>query len=173
MKLFNLTLLVLILVGCFCGQTQAQAQANQDTLHLVQTRGSRSDSNLSHSLQAVLDSGGTLKGNDSAGRFIIAIPAGNEQKLAQSKSVVKSSTTVPPQWDAVGQLTLSYDATNKPTEQELKNLGLKLIEDYVPGSFLIVALANGGSIDAQLVQKLKDWKKIQYATPVFKINALR
>ena len=104
---------------------------------------------------------------------VIAVSAENYDKLAASKAVRHVTPDMLPGdvSPVAKRLKLSYKADDKPTEADLDKIGLKLVEDYQRGSFMIVDPV-GDRIDAALADKLEQSTKIQYATPTFKRPAL-
>lgn len=124
-------------------------------------------------LLAVRESGGILRGSEPRGkRVIIEAPAEGIEKLQSSKAVKSVSMDIPESWNPVSRLKLSYGGENRLTEDELKNLGFKLIEDYRKSSFMIVEPIGEQLIDAKLVSKLEADEKIQFATAVFRVKAV-
>jgi subtilisin family serine protease len=69
------------------------------------------------------------------------------------------------------RLTLNYEPNARPNDQQLKDLGLRLIEDYARGSFLIVEPINR-QIDAALATRLERSPQVQYVSPSFRIKAI-
>ena len=123
---------------------------------------------------AVRESGGILKGSEPQGkRIIIEVPMAGLEKLHSSKAVKSVSMEVPETWNPVFRLKLSYDAEGSLTEEELKSLGFKLIEDYRKGSFMVVEPVGEQKIDAKLVAKLEENKKIEFATAMFRVKAIQ
>ena len=130
--------------------------------------------NISATLLAVKEANGVLKGADGLGKraIIEASPEGVE-KLRSSRIVRSVSTDVPEKWNPVFRLKLSYEAGNSLTDEDLKSFGVKLIEDYEKGSFVIAELVGDQMVDAKLISKLKENKKILFATAVFRVKAIQ
>jgi subtilisin family serine protease len=125
---------------------------------------------LSSALIATRDANGVLNGVDDTGRLIITVPNAFLARLRNSMAVERVEEQPPPNWNSVKKLKLSY-AGNPPTEGELKAIGLKLIEDYKEGSFLIVEPVSK-QIDAQLVSRLERTEKIKFATASLRLKAI-
>jgi hypothetical protein len=120
-------------------------------------------------LAATAEAEGVLKGNDDEGNPVIAVPAGNEKKLEDSKAV-KKVEPAPDKWSPVKKLMLKYDGT-PPSKKELEDMGLELVEDYKPGSFLIVRVAKGKQIDAAMIKSLEKCPSIIRVEPDMKVRA--
>jgi thermitase len=127
---------------------------------------------LSPALRATRDAGGVLRGLDDTGHAVITVKTSALDKLRYSASVLSVVPSPPPTWNAVEKLKLSYRKGSPPTEAELDQLGLRLIEDYSKGSFLIVAL-NGKPVDAELIEKFTHSEKVQYVSPSLRLPATR
>lgn len=127
-------------------------------------------SNLSAALRVIKDAQGVLKGTDDAGQLIISTAQGSMKALRNSKAITFLSESVPTNWRPVKRLKVSYGPDNKPKEEDLRIAGLRLIEDYQKGSFMVVEpLSN--QIDAQLAGKLEANSRFLFATPVLQIRA--
>lgn len=77
----------------------------------------------------------------------------------------------PINWEPVKRLKLSYDLSNKPSAEDLNKLGLRLIEDYEKGSFMIVEPLNN-QIDSHLAQAIQAEPHISYATLAPSVRAI-
>jgi thermitase len=74
-------------------------------------------------------------------------------------------TEIPPVEERSIRLMISYsDVDSKPAEQTLQAAGLKLIEDYENGSFLIVEPSTG-TVTADTVEALMADNAVTYAAP--------
>jgi len=158
-----------VLIGLF--SSPGSPALADDPLFLVDVHERRAiedpmASKLSPALLATRDGGGVLKGSDETGKPIIAVPMANLPDIRRSKAVRQVSEAVPPNWSPVTRLKLSYRGLDRPTEGLLKELGLKLIEDYGKGSFMIVEPVNR-RIDSSLVTKLEECDGFRYVTPTF------
>ena len=160
-------LLASIVCECHADDNERLWLANLRTRRQIEANG---PSNISAALLATIDSGGELKGCDSIGRPIILASSNGIALLKKSVAVDSISEQVPSDWNSVEELTLSYSPSSKPTAGELEGIGLRIVEDYEKGPFLIVEPFNK-RIDAALATKLKNNKKIIYADPSFTIRA--
>lgn len=127
---------------------------------------------LSPALAAVKASGGVLKGSDDSGRPVLLVP--NKLAIAalqKSPAVERKLDEVPLTWNRVRRLKISYKTNQRPSEEELTKLGLRTIEDYQKGSFLIVETVNR-EVDAKLADELDRSKQVRYATLSVPINAI-
>lgn len=132
----------------------------------------RSVSNLSPELLAVKLSGGTLVGNTPDGEVLLkGTTERGLQDLMAHPNTKNISKVAPPEQNKIVTLRLSYDAATKPTAEQLKTLGLELVEDYVKGTFLIVKPDK--PIDAELLKKLEATKSLQLVSPVMKIKPIK
>ncbi len=159
------------LFGCY--GTSAQAD---DPLFLVDVHERRAiedpaAARISPALLATRDGGGVLRGSDAMGKAVIAVPMANLPEIQRSKAVRRVSEVVPQDWTPVTRLKLSYKGLERPTNDLLKELGLKLIEDYGNGSFMIVEPVNR-RIDSSLVTKLEACEKVRYVTPSFVLRPI-
>jgi subtilisin family serine protease len=77
----------------------------------------------------------------------------------------------PRNWHPVRRLKISYAQNNKPTEADLEALGLRLVEDYARGSFLVVEPINR-RIDAALADRLAGSAKVRFAAAVLQVKAI-
>jgi hypothetical protein len=153
------------------------AQSPQN-LYLVELRrpdhpaGDDGHQKLSPALGVTKDAGGTLKGSDNTGQPVIALSQEAVDELRKSR-LVRTIYSASEDFHPVTQLKLSYDAANPPTEGELRELGLKLVEDYRQGSFMVVEPASN-VIDSKLLVKMESMSKFLRVTPLFHIrSALR
>ncbi len=149
----------------------------QDQRFIAEVRGRQSitdtPSKLSPALLATKDADGVLLGSDEFGRPVIS--AANIRNVTRSKAVT-SAAPAPVEWKPIHtdkslRLKLSYKQGTKPTSNDLERMGLKLIEDYQKGSFLI-AEPFSGTVDASIVGRLEASASILFATPSFQIKAI-
>jgi subtilisin family serine protease len=165
-------------MAVLCGLIGQSQSRGEDQLLSAQLRNQRSvvagtPSNLSPSLIATRDGGGILKGSDILGNSVIAVPHANVKRFKASLSVRRllfGGTVTPANYLPVKRLKLSYQSDSRPTDQDLQGLGLRVIEDYKKGSFLIVEPLNN-NIDAELAGKLEK-AKISYAAPLLRLRAI-
>jgi hypothetical protein len=160
-----------VLAFLFC-----HAQAGNDTILVLvdvdQAQSSDRFSKLSPTLSVTKTSGGILKGADSLGRVVISLSPSALNKL-KNDSVVRTVTeNVPSDCTPVRQLKISYKSGNPPASEELSALGLRIVENYVKGNFLIVEPTNG-IIHASLVSQLEENAKVQHVAPVLHIKAMQ
>jgi thermitase len=158
-------------IAVFCADA-----LGRDKLYLVRPHGRRSltaDSRpkLSDALIATRKAGGILKGANNVGQPVILTPESHTAALTAETAMWSATSDVPVNWYPVKRLKLSYEKDAKLTSADLEKLGLKLIEDYQRGQFLIVEPISK-QIDAPLVSKLADDPKVQFATPTFRIKAI-
>ncbi len=113
-----------------------------------------------------------LKGYDASGKAVISVPTERVEQLRKSRAVRSINTEVPHDWQPVRRLKLSYKADHKPTEGDLRKLGLRLIEDYQKGRFLVVEPVSG-QVDARLAEHLETDARIDYAAPLFPFKAIQ
>jgi hypothetical protein len=171
-KMFNVVALATFLGGF--GTTTTMAK-NDKVRCLVEVRSraainSKSPLRLAPALLATKDAKGVLEGADLTGKPIIAVLPENLTKLKESKAVEGFRQKLPKEWYPVKRLKLSYWRGNKPSANNLQSMGLKTIEDYAKGAFLIVEPING-RIDGSLLEKLDKNTKIKYGVPLFKTKA--
>jgi hypothetical protein len=148
------------------------ADEKKDKLYLVALRDRKEisghPSNLSPALIAMKDADGQLKGSDTHGKPVIAVTEEQVENLKKSRAVM-AVEDAPKDWNPVKRLKISYK--DKLTVDELKQMGLHLIDDYEKGSFMIVEVVGEG-IDSQLARKLEGNPKILYATPSLRVTAI-
>jgi len=168
---------LLIYTAVFCTfVTGLNAQTPDATLKSVQLRTGSSltaaaPPKLSAALIATRDSNGVLNGVDDAGRLVITVPNSFLSRLRNSMAVARVEEQPPQNWNPVKKLKLTYQGQNAPSEGELKEMGLKLLEDYKKGSFLIVEPVTK-QIDARLVSSLEHNEKIKFATASLRLKAI-
>jgi len=126
---------------------------------------------LSAALIATRDANGVLNGVDDGGRLVITVPNSFLSRLRNSMAVARVEEQPPQNWNPVKKLKLSYQDQNPPGEAELKEMGLKLLEDYKKGSFLIVEPVTK-QIDARLVSLLEHNAKIKFAAASLRLKAI-
>lgn len=167
-----------VLATLFCSLTSTDRWgSDRDSLYLVAVHARRdieadAAKKLAPALLATKDAGGVLKGSDIAGNPVIAVPAGQVEKLRKSRAVRSISTDVPKDWHPVRRLKLSYKADIKPNGDDLRKLGVKLVEDYQKGRFMVVETIDG-QIDAKLVDRLEGCSQIEYIAPLLQIKAIQ
>jgi hypothetical protein len=127
--------------------------------------------NLAAALVATVDASGELKGSDKNGRPIIAIAEKDLKALQDSPAIRSVPVKAAKDWTPVNRLRLSYSGASIG-EKEAKELGLKIVEDYAKGSFLIVEPLDG-KVNADLLKKLEKQPRIENVTPMFKVKAIR
>jgi hypothetical protein len=167
-----------VCLAVLCGSLTAPIGkgSDGDDLYLVDVHDRReieadATRNLAPSLLATKDAGGVLKGSDLSAKPVIAVSAEKVEDIRKSRAVRSISPNVPKDWQPVRRLKLSYKADDKLNEDDLKKLGLKVIEDYQRGSFMVVEPVNG-QIDALLAARLECCPKIRYITPLFQAKAI-
>lgn len=129
---------------------------------------------LSPALRATKEVNGILRGTDSSGQFVITAQRTKPamiSSLKESTSVLSVTEEIPADWTPVSRLMLSYQGENPPGAEELQGMGLKLVENYAKGSFLIVEPL-GKVIDTSLINKIIASSKVEFATPDFRIRAI-
>ncbi len=132
----------------------------------------RAVSNLSPELLAVKLSGGTLVGNTPDGEVLVkGTTEQGLRDLMAHPNTKNISKVAPREQNKIVTLRLSYEAATKPTAEQLKALGLELVEDYAKGTFLIVKPDK--AIDAELLKKLEVTKSLQLVSPVMKIKPIK
>ena len=138
---------------------------------LQPVKGLRAKTNLAPELVATRISGGTLTGATETGDFIIASPVEKGVKELSANPILKSmSAEVPTKYQPITRLRISYSANRKLTPANLKELGLKLVEDYKKGTFLVVEPADG--ITAALTGALEKSARVEYAAAVFRVKVI-
>ena len=161
---------VVILIGCVtcvCSAEEVLVLLKQPSVIAVIDE---VPSKLSPMLIATLDSGGVLKGTNESGQPVISISNDKRTSLIAS-SVTESVLPSPADYVKVTRLKISYKEGAKPNAQDLESLGLREVEDYPRGTFLLAQPFNN-QINAELASKLADNSKIQYATPSFRLTAI-
>jgi len=153
------------------------AQAGNDTISVlvdVDQAHSAADRfpKLSPALSVTKTSGGILQAADSLGRIVLSLSPSALNKLKDDRVVKTVTEQVPSDCTPMRQLKISYKSGNPLTTEDLSQLGLRIVEDYVKGSYLIVEPTNG-IINASLVSRLEENPKIQYVTPVLHIKAIQ
>ncbi len=155
-----------------CGsKVPAQEKMMVATLRYERDLTSANPAKLSPALVATRDSEGILKGADDRGRPVISVATANIPKLTASRAVLSADETVPSNWKPVTRLKVSYTPAEKPTNADLEKIGLRKVEDYDKGSFMLVEPFNE-RIDAQLARLLAENPKIRYVTPSFNIQSV-
>src|SRR5436190_1509285 len=156
-----------LLIACM-----AAASSAEEVLVQLKQPPSITDSRpkLSPMLIATKDSGGVLKGTDPIGQPVIAVTDDNRPMLIAS-AMVQSIGKAPAEYLPVTRLKISYKAGAKPNAADLERLGLKEVEDYPRGSFLI-AEPYTRQIDAALASKLVENSKVQFVTASFRVRAV-
>jgi len=171
LKQATLTCGAFAVLGLFIAETTGAAVVSVQT-HRQRGLVAGRDAKLSPALAATKDADGILKGSDDAGRAVIAVQAETSiAALKTSAAVEKIVEDAPDTWTPVKTLKVSYEGKNRPTDGELKALGVTLIEDYKKGSFMIVEPVDK-EIDASLATRLEENDKISYIAPSFNIQAI-
>lgn len=156
------------------GLTQAQERQEKRVLFepkMLSEQEAGELGKLSADLVLTEMSGGRLIGNDANGAIIVEAP--EESKLVEvsnSRLLRSFSNELPEQFSPINQLRLSYERDRKPTVEQLQALNLELIEDYQPGTFMIVKPI--AAIDRNLIQALRDVPNVTYITPIKKIRVI-
>jgi hypothetical protein len=127
-------------------------------------------SKLSPALQATKTSGGILKAADGSGHIVIALAPDALSRLKNEPFVKSVTSDLPPNVTPIKRLKISYEPEKAPTTEDLRTLGLQVVETYERGSFLI-AEPRDGMIDARLISDLELNRRIRYVTPVLQITA--
>ena len=148
---------------------------NYTQLFLVETK--KSDTGKDHNkiapaLSVTKTFNGVLKGADSKGRAVIAFSPDRVDQIKTDPAVGSITKDIPNEWKAVSELKLSYFGNNKVTPSELEQMGLKLIEDYDKGSFMIVKPISG-EINEKLIKALETNDKVRYVAPIVKLKAIQ
>ncbi len=170
----------IVAVFTFLLTGSVRAQETPEPLCLVNVKKpkpsliSGGSSKLSPALRATKDAQGVLRGVDDAGRLVISAlkpKIAMISALRESEAVKSVAEETPSNWTPVKRLKLSYRDQNRPGAEELQGMGLKLIEDYAKGSFMIVEPLNK-QIDEPLINKVAANAKVQYATANFRLKAI-
>jgi thermitase len=164
-------LVLLTMVATLCTRSRGD-----DKTYIADVKGQRvmtagRRGNLSPALLAMRDAGGVLKGSDDTGRPVIAVPPPNLNALNTSAAVRSVLKNAPRNWFPVERLKISYLQDHKLTDADLLALGLRLLEDYVPGSFLVVEPIDH-RIDAALADRLAGNANVRYATAALRVKAI-
>lgn len=125
---------------------------------------------LSPALVVTEESDGVLKGSDPKGQPVLALPSSTAEELRKKYWIHKLDSSHV-DWRPVTQLKLSYDAGGRPGEEELRTLGLHVIEDYKKGLFVIVEPLDK-KIDSELLVRIETYSKVLHVTPLFQIRAV-
>ncbi len=158
----------------------AYGAADESRLYLTEVRSRKevndqTNTNLAPAIVAVKDAKGVLKGSDREGRVIIATLPAHLEDLRKSVAVKEVVKDVTADWTLTDvkplKLKLSYKRDAKPTKEELESIGVKTVDDYEKGAFLVVE-AVSGLIDGKLAERLEANRKITYATPLFDLKAI-
>lgn len=171
MKACSTVLRSVFVLAFTCCDMQADTNKILVLIDLDQSKsGSTESSRLSPALLALRASGGTLKAADGLGRIVVAVRPDTVSKLKKEPFVKSVTNEVPPNCTPVTRVKISYEAGTVPTAEELRAVGLRVVETYEKGSFLIAEPGNG-VIDARLISELDRNPKIRFVTPVLHVNA--
>ena len=159
----------------FCIMLQQDSAGAQDVQTLaVKLKSSQKtrQGKLSPELEAVKLSGGVLVANTSDGRLVIKGVAKEDlPRLIGSGDLDGIETSIPAKQSPIKKLRVSYSPGNKPSAYELNQMGLRLVEDYKKGSFLIVEPMK--SIDTPLLNSLVTSNKVTYVRPVMQLQVIK
>ena len=109
---------------------------------IVTAQAATASQRLSKALVALQISGGTLKGIADDGSAVLEVTKEQSTALRGNDSISRFSDRVPRQPSRI-RLLLSYEnVRSKPSREKLQEIGLEIIEDYEPGTFLIVSPKN-------------------------------
>ena len=126
---------------------------------------------LSPSLLAVKDSGGELKSlSIEQNKVVIVFLSKNLDKLIKSDAFENIEKSTKLYYTPIGELKLSYK--DNLSKEEIKSMGLNVVEDYSRGQFMIVSPIKG-IINADLIEKIEKNPKIVFTTVNTNVKAIQ
>ncbi len=127
---------------------------------------------LSPALSATKFGDGILKGSDNLGRPVIALSAEGVERVKANQTIKSITKELPVDWSPITRLKIGYLASDKPAIAELSAMGLRIVEDYGKGSFMLVEPVDG-QISAALLDKLESNLKVQHVTAALRTKAIQ
>lgn len=162
---------------------EARCQGADDNTHIaVSVKGQKksaralADSKLSPELLALQRAGDTMEkahlvGRTSQGQAVVKTSKAKAAALFASPEdagVVVSNDTE--NFTPIHRLIISYDKGKRPTDESLRKAGLNVVEDYVPGTFLIVEPIDEDGISVETVNQLAKHKLVTKAYPSYSVK---
>lgn len=152
-----------IAVGTLTAFSTSPLQAD-----VVAVRGSEGTDRLSPDLRVLVESEGTLRGITDDGMAVLEVPNETKQAL-RTNPLVEEFSTRPAKFNEEVQLLISYDGKDgAPTDDALQKAGFTKVEDYQPGSFLVVSPQQ--QLSSSALRKLLTDQAVAYVQPSYRIN---
>lgn len=115
--------------------------------------------------------GGRLLGRNDKGEAVIETHRNQANALFnKSDEVGLNVGSDTEEFTPIKRLVLSYEEGQRPSDESLKLAGLKVIEDYKKGTFLIVEPIDKAGITDKTVTALEDNQRVQRAYPNHRIK---
>lgn len=124
---------------------------------------------LSPALSVTKYGGGELKGADDFGQPVIALSTDGLERVKTKQTVAKE---LPAAWKPITRLQVGYALNDPPTAVELDTMGVRVVDNYAKGSFMLVEPVDG-KITAALLEKLENSPKILHINPSLRIKAVQ
>ena len=162
---------------------QARSQDADDHTHIsVSVKGQKrsaralADSKLSPELLALQRAGDTMQkaqlvGRTQQGHAVVRTSKAKAAELfakPEDAGVVVSNDTE--NFTPIKRLIVSYEKDKRPTDASMQKAGLKVIEDYEKGNFLIVEPINDDGITVETVNQLDKHKLVKRAYPSYSVK---
>jgi subtilisin family serine protease len=169
----HLTIL-LMLAAATQSRASAQDRAADDGLVGIQvTAATVKDrpGKLSRELAVVKLSGGALVANTADGTLIVKGVRDDALTTLLASPLTKSvAKQLPKDRLPIEKLRVSYDPQSKPTQEDLKKLGMTIVEDYAKGSFMVVK--PDGAISAKFLTGIEESPKLTFTAPVMRVRVI-
>ena len=122
----------------------------------------KKDKRLAPELALVKNASSQYLGVCRDGKAVIEVPDAHVQVMQTMAAAI--DTEIPTEKERSRHLLLSYsDSENKPSAETLRIAGLKLVEDYERGSFLVVE--PDGAVTSATIETLMADEAVDYAAP--------
>lgn len=161
----------------------ARGQGSDDDTHIaVSMKGQKKtekdlvENKLSPELLALQRAGESVKtaqlvGRSQQGHAVVKTNKANADHLlahGDKAGVVVSKETA--NFTPITRLIVSYEKGKRPTNESLLKAGLKVIEDYERGTFLVVEPINEDGITVETVNALAKHKQVKRAYPSYSVK---
>ena len=161
------------------GGSQAAEESTKIAVSLKgqkKTPGAQAEQKLGPELLALMQAGKSLKtaklvGRSQQGKAVVQTDKRRADQLFMDREqfgIEVSSDTE--DFIPIKRLLLSYEKGKRPTDASLKKAGLKVIEDYEPGTYLVVEPIDGDGITVETVNQLDEHKQVKRAFPSYKVK---
>ena len=168
-----------LLIVALLGLPLATAQETEEVIRIaVSLKGQRNPKNaagnqqhkLSPELRALQRVEGALVGRTARGEAVITTTkAAARQLVTESETTGVDFNTDVEEWTPIDRLILSYDK-KAPSIESLDKIGLELIEDHKPGTFVIVRPKKGTQITGKTADALNKLQQISRAYPSHRVK---